>query len=93
MTYDHWKTTDPRDAEWQEPPMTDREQAIQAFDDYLQQPIQTEHVYPPIPDRRFDWCAYRDPEHYLKGWGRTEQEAIADLLTEEDANAPEDIDF
>ena len=89
MTYDHWKTTDPRDVEPQEAPPTELEQAQQAFDDYyLQQPVQTEHVFPPIPDRRFDWCAYRDPEHHLKGWGRTEAEAIADLETEEEANQP-----
>lgn len=41
--------------------------------------IQTEFVYPSIPDRRFDWAAYRDPES-RHGWGRTEAEAIADLL-------------
>lgn len=22
--------------------------------------IKTEHVYPPIPDRQFDWCAWHD---------------------------------
>lgn len=50
--------------------------------------IITEHVYPPIPLRQFDWCAY--PEGYEPtdsdgvggggpvGWGRTEAEAIAD---------------
>ena len=44
--------------------------------------IVTWNAYPPIPDRRFDWAAYFDGEeeagHY--GWGRTEAEAIADLL-------------
>ena len=44
--------------------------------------IITHYVYPPIPDRRFDWCAYRDGTeergHY--GYGRTEQEAIDDLM-------------
>lgn len=41
--------------------------------------IVTEHVYPPIPLRQFDWCAhYDDPEGPL-GWGHTEAEAIADL--------------
>ncbi len=45
-------------------------------------PIKTAFIYPPIPDRRFDWQATRgDPdEGSLVGWGRTEQEAIADLL-------------
>lgn len=42
-------------------------------------PIVTVHVYPPIPIRTSDWCAYRDPEG-LTGWGRTEADAIADLL-------------
>lgn len=48
--------------------------------------IVTEFIYPPIPDRRWDWAAYRD------GWepgepfgqGATEQAAIDDLLMEED---------
>jgi hypothetical protein len=37
--------------------------------------------FPPIPDRRFDWCAYWDGEeetqHY--GYGATREEAIEDL--------------
>lgn len=49
-------------------------------------PIVTSHVYPPIPDRSFDWNARRDnsePDddgHMEQGWGHTEAEAIADLL-------------
>jgi hypothetical protein len=44
-------------------------------------PIITRYIYPPIPQRFFDWCAYRDPEPgFLCGWGSTEQLAIADLL-------------
>lgn len=40
-------------------------------------PIQTNNIFPPIPMRCFDWCAYRDPEPgHLMGYGRTEQEAI-----------------
>ena len=43
--------------------------------------IITTHVYPPIPDRRWDWSAHHDGEeesgHY--GWGSTEAEALADL--------------
>lgn len=39
----------------------------------------TSYIFPPIQDRRFDWCAYFDPEH-IYGYGRTEQEAIADLM-------------
>lgn len=50
--------------------------------------IRTEHVFPPIPDRRFDWSAV-DDETYdgpgsLVGWGATEQEAIDDLLQQID---------
>lgn len=42
--------------------------------------------------RAFDWCAYRDgrEEDGIYGWGRTEHEAIADLLeieSWEDENA------
>lgn len=52
--------------------------------------IKTAHIYPPIPERRFDWCAtfsdyHEGPEHHpdpfkrLIGWGKSEQEAIDDL--------------
>lgn len=44
--------------------------------------IKTEHVYPPIPIRSFDWCAWfdgMDEETRGHGWGKTEAEAIADL--------------
>lgn len=44
-----------------------------------QQGITTHLEYPPIPIRDFDWCAYYDPEGD-HGWGRTELEAIQDLL-------------
>jgi hypothetical protein len=43
-------------------------------------------VYPPIPDRRFDWCATRENDEpsdngaMFQGYGRTEQEAIDDLV-------------
>jgi hypothetical protein len=57
--------------------------------------IITHHEYPPIPDRRFDWCAYHEDEvenahHY--GWGATEQEALDDLkrLDEERAECEEE---
>ncbi len=47
-------------------------------------PIQTTFLYPPIPLRWFDWCAYRDPEPgNLYGYGATEEAAIADLLEQE----------
>lgn len=44
--------------------------------------IVTEHVFPPIPSRRWDWCARL--EGYDAGdpigWGETEAAAIADLM-------------
>lgn len=45
--------------------------------------IITELVFPPIPDRSHDWCAYRDPEGRI-GWGRTEDDAIKALLMQEE---------
>ena len=48
--------------------------------------ISTGFVYPPIPDRRWDWSAYRDgyePGEPL-GSGPTEQAAIDDLLQQEE---------
>jgi hypothetical protein len=46
--------------------------------------IRTHYEFPPIPDRRFDWSAIDrdtyDGEGCPIGWGRTEAEAIADLL-------------
>jgi len=44
--------------------------------------IVTVNVCPPIPLRDFDWGAYRDgtEEDGIRGWGRTESEAVADLL-------------
>lgn len=47
--------------------------------------IRTEYVWPPIPDRRFDWSAVTDNydgEGSPIGWGRTEDEAIEDLVAE-----------
>lgn len=47
--------------------------------------LKTVYVYPPIPYRGFDWCAYDDKtycgsESDVIGRGSTEQEAIDDLL-------------
>ena len=52
--------------------------------------ISTEFVYPPIPDRRWDWSAVDDDTYdgapdtkwpcNCVGYGPTEQEAIADLM-------------
>lgn len=48
--------------------------------------IETSFVYPPIPIRDFDWCATFDDydgaedSNHPVGFGRTEAEAIADLI-------------
>lgn len=45
--------------------------------------IKTEHVYPSIPTRAFDWSAYDDDTYdgpgSLIGYGPTKEAAIADL--------------
>jgi hypothetical protein len=49
--------------------------------------IRTEHVYPPIPIRQYDWAAYDDDTYdgapdagpQIVGTGATEAEAIADF--------------
>lgn len=43
--------------------------------------IKTTYVNPPVPSRSFDWVAFIDgrEEDGPHGWGKTEQEAIADL--------------
>lgn len=44
-------------------------------------PIITRFIYPPIPTRDHDWCAFRDgdEERGNYGYGATEAEAVADL--------------
>lgn len=47
--------------------------------------IRTEYVYPPIPIRDHDWSAVDDDTYEPGcpiGWGRTEEEAIADLMAQ-----------
>ena len=60
-------------------------------------PIITQYEFPPIPIRQFDWAAFRDgyepPDSDgvgggLVGRGRTEQEAVADLLEREAEDRP-----
>lgn len=48
--------------------------------------IFTEHVYPPIPVRSFDWSATFDSYEPgdVVGRGATEEEAVANLLLETD---------
>jgi hypothetical protein len=57
--------------------------------------IITHHICPPIPDRRCDWSAVTDDydgapdssNRHQIGFGRTEQEAIDDLLEQIDGGA------
>lgn len=46
--------------------------------------VRTDFVYPPIPDRRFDWSAIDDETYDGEGcpigYGPTEQAAIDDLM-------------
>lgn len=48
--------------------------------------IRVDYIYPPIPCRQYDWCAYRDsvgPEG-ICGWGSSSMEAITDLMEQEE---------
>lgn len=53
--------------------------------------IITRYEPPPIPLRQFDWCAVRDSYDGgdPAGYGATEQEAIDDLLAEEEMREEE----
>lgn len=60
--------------------------------------IITRNIYPPIPERGFDWCAYHEGDEergYRYGWGATESEALDDLkrLDQEEAEANEETEF
>ncbi len=50
--------------------------------------IRTDYIFPPIPDRRFDWSAIDDDSYCghgsSVGYGRTEQEAVDDLRQQMD---------
>ncbi len=56
------------------------------------------NIFPPIPIRDFDWCSFYDGEeeggHY--GYGKTKEEAVADLqrLDQEkwEAENPENLE-
>lgn len=48
--------------------------------------IHTEHVYPPIPERQYDWQATFDgyePGDPV-GYGPTKEAAIADLIEQQE---------
>jgi len=49
--------------------------------------IKVDLIYPPIPSRQFDWCAYRDgtEESGPVGWGSSSVEAISDLMEQEES--------
>ena len=44
--------------------------------------IVTDNIFPPVPNRQFDWCAFYDgdEERGGYGYGATEEAAIDDLL-------------
>ena len=52
----------------------------------MEQKFTVHYVYPPIPTRAFDYCATYDGDepndngNMATGWGKTKDEAIADLL-------------
>lgn len=54
--------------------------------------LRTDHIWPPIPVRHFDWSAVDDDTYDGPGspigYGSTEAEAIADLLAEIEARDP-----
>lgn len=68
--------------------------ATPAMENEMTTKIITAYVFPPIPYRGNDWCAYSDdydgaPDAgpQMVGWGATEAEAVADLkqqIEEED---------
>jgi hypothetical protein len=46
--------------------------------------LTTQHVFPPIPDRRWDWRALFEGDDEATGrhgYGPTEDDAIVDLVT------------
>ena len=55
--------------------------------------VKTDHIYPPIPIRDNDWLAYFDGEEEdgPQGWGKTEAEAICDLVDNYELEADEEL--
>lgn len=71
-TYDDWKLDCPYENEDEPAPPVPIKRGR----------VITTNVFPPIPVRRWDWCAYHDGEEELShtyGWGATEKEALVDL--------------
>lgn len=56
--------------------------------------IITAYVHPPIPPREFDWCAHRDgsEESGPYGWGLTREEAVMELIRQEDETREEEME-
>ena len=54
--------------------------------------ITTEYLGPPIPYRKFDYVAYRDPEAGFRGYGATRDAAISDLMEQEDEDAADTVE-
>jgi hypothetical protein len=57
--------------------------------------IRADFIYPPIPLRQFDWCAYDEDtydgapdSHCPIGYGATEEEAVADLMEQIEEREP-----
>ena len=54
--------------------------------------LKTINIYPPIPWRKFDWCAYEESElccdecGLVQGFGETELDAIFDWLDQKRGN-------
>jgi hypothetical protein len=84
VTYDQWKTQDPNDTCWRD------EDEVDPYPDGYgrERPawLKTSYWAKPIPTRSFDWEAWHDNHEpndngqMITGYGRTEAEAIADLL-------------
>lgn len=73
MSYDNWKSINPADAELGPEPQPE-------------QKIVTSYWAKPLPWRDFDWQAYFEGDEpdtagrYAVGYGKTEAEAVADLI-------------
>ena len=52
-------------------------------------PVIVRPVYPPVPSRAYDWCAFHDGEEETGhcGWGPTEEAAREDLKRLDDERA------
>jgi hypothetical protein len=89
MTYDQWKTTEPDNGRWPpEEPEEAEPHPDDLYDREMERPawLKTSYWAKPIPTRSFDWEAWHDNHEpndngqMIVGYGRTEAEAIADLL-------------